>query len=78
MKINELIKQGFKKFRKPFWNEQAYLELDLLPNGSMGPWATLHDPPGQAALGHPGPPTEPQKILSFQAGLDERDWEGVK
>jgi len=65
MTAKELVDQGFKKIRKPFWNEKAYLELHVTPDKMMGPWVTLHD------VGFE------QKMLFSQAGLDETDWEGV-
>ena len=44
--INDLAKQGISKIRKPEWNELAYLEIEILENGLVGPWAKLYDPAG--------------------------------
>lgn len=42
--IDELVlHQGYRKLRLPFWNEFAYIEPDVLDDGTIGPWTTLHD-----------------------------------
>lgn len=72
--IPALVKLGFRKFRKPFWNESAYLEAQLAEGGYLGPWFTLVDPASDAALGA----TEPQRMHAQDVGMYETDWIGVK
>lgn len=41
--LDEMVRDGHRRFRLPFWNEHAYIEPDILDDGSIGPWTTLHD-----------------------------------
>ena len=66
MTIENAIKSGVEKIRKPFWNKQAYLKLNL----ANGPWIELHDPCIQKKEG-------PEQILLFYADDKKDDWEAV-
>lgn len=48
--LDELFEAGHRRFRLPFWNETAYIEPDVLEDGSIGPWTTLHDVTGDQHL----------------------------
>jgi hypothetical protein len=70
MTINEAKNKGLKKVRKPYWNEQAYLEIGYVSAGVYGPWATLIDPPAQREKG-------PDQVPIWQADDKKDDWEPI-
>lgn len=47
----QLITDGHRRFRKPFWHRRVYLRVEL-PAGVVGrpPWGDLHDPCGPAPV----------------------------
>lgn len=78
-----LFRQGFTKFRKSNWTLGAFLELHVVQGfggPGYGPWLTLHDPVGYGVLESLGMRKSgevPNKIIVFEAGVSETDWEGV-
>lgn len=70
MTMTEARERKLTRIRKPYWNPQAHLVLTHDPEFGYGPWVTLVDPPGQAAIG-----TGPQNLLAMQADDGEEDWE---
>lgn len=63
----EEIEKTHTRFRKPYWNALAYLEV--ISPGSF--WYNLYDPMSQLGNGWPCP----QKISAFQASDGKADWE---
>lgn len=61
----DLIRRGIDRLWRPPWARNSYLEVTRLPNGSIGPWATVVSPPIT------------EQVLIFQAGLDEDGWEAA-
>ncbi len=41
--LDEMVQAGHRKCRLPNWNPTAYIEPDVLADGRIGPWTTLHD-----------------------------------
>lgn len=62
------VEEGPVRVRKPYWSKDSYLVLEF-QRGMRTPWAKLHDPCGNKALGQ----EDPQTILFMDDGLD--DWE---
>jgi len=48
--ITDAIRERVRFVRLPEWDPRASLELPLLPDGRVGPWATIHDFAGQDHL----------------------------
>lgn len=60
--LDEMVRAGHRRFRLPNWNEHAYIEPDVLADGRVGPWTTLHDVTGD------------QRILTLHCD-QQRGWE---
>ena len=61
------IEKTCQRFRKPYWNDRAYLEI-ISPGGF---WLRLYDPMSQVANGWPCP----QNVSVLQVDDGEDDWE---
>ena len=56
MNLSEATKSGISRLRRPMWaNKNAYIKIDLLEDGFMGPWMHLYDRPMQDLLGESTP-----------------------
>ena len=76
--IHDLIRAGFRRFRRPEWNPEAYLESQGLSDGRVGPWLVLVDPPSEAAL-NPRPEDRPKLLIIDPAtGAHDPCWIGVR
>lgn len=71
MSLAELQAAGIARFRKPQWsNPGAYLRIDILGDGTRGPWAHLFDRLSQEAIGEP----TPQTFLALALSDDSTGW----
>ncbi len=86
MTIKELFDTGHDRVRKPFWNDQSFLQLDrvTLPDGRicMGPWCNIVDPCSMAAFEYEGEPEEyPSRkllVMDYECNDDgsaDNEWE---
>jgi hypothetical protein len=50
MTINRAISDGVRFVRLPQWEPSAHIELPLLGNGLVGPWAIVRDVSGETSL----------------------------
>lgn len=68
--VDELIKKGHRRFKKPVWAAGNYITLDVIREDPVltGPWVALHD--------HMG--SKPRQRLVMECGLDETDWEAAE
>lgn len=46
MTIRQAAASGVRYLTLPGWTGTSHLELPLLSNGRLGPWATVRDPSG--------------------------------
>ena len=68
MKLTDAASKGITRVRRPVWaDETAYLKLDILSDGGMGPWVHLYEPDAQAAIGV----KTPQDILAIDDKTDD-------
>lgn len=70
--INDAVKMGHPRLRKPVWaNKFDHLKIDII-NGSLGPWLHLYAPFNQECNGR-----DPVDILvlSEMASFDSREFE---
>ena len=42
--IPELASRGVRKICRKEWNRLAFLEIEIISESMVGPWAKLHDP----------------------------------
>jgi hypothetical protein len=70
MKMKEAIEKRIPRLRQETWGKNAYLRIDLLDGGYVGPWAHLFDREIQEVCELP----TPQTILRMQ-GNPEADFE---
>lgn len=58
MTLTEAAIAGISRIRRPIWrNTNVYVKLDLIENGSMGPWVHLYDRTMQQFFDAPTPQT---------------------
>ncbi len=48
--LNSMVQAGHRRMRLPWWNQFAYIEPDVLEDGRIGPWTTLHDVGGDERI----------------------------
>jgi hypothetical protein len=66
MNIRELAAKGITRFRRPMWvNKNAYVRIDLFPDGLIGPWYHIYDRPFQELTGM----SIPTDVLSLKEGV---------
>ena len=76
MKLSEAAKAGIRRVRKAIWaSPGAYLRIDIMPDGSHGPWLRLYDRPNQEAIEEP----TPQQFLHLgDSDCDYEEYTGPK
>ena len=84
MTLNQAVELGISRVRRPIWaNPKAYVRIDLVGKGMIGPWLHLYDRGFQELMGD----TTPQSILNtgdttsdyeeYTGELDKADAESV-
>lgn len=77
MTLQEASEAGISRLRRPMWvNPSAYIKIDLLGNGMLGPWMRLYDRETQSAIGEPTPQVAPlfrDSVSDYQEYIGEFD-----
>ena len=56
MTLGDAAKKGIARVRLPIWaNKNAYMKIDLVGGGRLGPWGKLYERGTQEAIGEPTP-----------------------
>ena len=75
MKLEEAAAAGIARVRLPQWaNPDAYLKLDLMADGKMGPWLHLYDRRSQEVIDEP----TPQNVIGAWQTRGDDDFEEYK
>lgn len=68
MKLREAASRGISRVYLEEWAEpNCYLKIDILPDGSRGPWLHLFSPQAQKSIGAP----TPQDFIEFGDPYDD-------